>query len=72
DKKGRKVRLFSVADISQREIWSRLEFQRERRWKCKRLNPYPLSLDVPGSPHTYWGRFLGIPETSPSPDEPDT
>ncbi|CAN7101891.1 unnamed protein product [Brassica rapa subsp. narinosa] len=30
-------------------------------------NPYPMSLDVPGSPHTYWGRFLGVPETSPSP-----
>ncbi|KAH0857535.1 hypothetical protein HID58_085796 [Brassica napus] len=26
--------------------------------------PYPMSLDVPGSPHTYWGRFLGVPETS--------
>ncbi|CAF2142702.1 unnamed protein product [Brassica napus] len=26
-----------------------------------------MSLDVPGSPHTYWGRFLGVPETSPSP-----
>ena len=37
DKKGRKVRMCSVADIPQREIWSRVEFQRERRWKCKRL-----------------------------------
>ncbi|CAF2101663.1 BnaA05g36960D [Brassica napus] len=43
-----------------------------REGKCVCFLPYPLSLDVPGSPHTYWGRFLGIPETSPSPDEPDT
>ncbi|CAN6857009.1 unnamed protein product [Brassica oleracea] len=33
----------------------------------RRGNPYPMSLDVPGSPHTYWGRFLGVPETSLSP-----
>ncbi|WZZ49664.1 hypothetical protein YC2023_049771 [Brassica napus] len=26
-----------------------------------------MSLDVPGSPHTYWGRFLDVPETSLSP-----
>uniref|UniRef100_M4F0F0 Uncharacterized protein n=2 Tax=Brassica campestris TaxID=3711 RepID=M4F0F0_BRACM len=30
-------------------------------------SPYPTILDVPGSPHTYWGRFLCVPETSPSP-----
>ncbi|WZZ53173.1 hypothetical protein YC2023_053280 [Brassica napus] len=29
-----------------------------------------MSLDVLGSPHTYWGRFLGVPETSPSPPPP--
>ncbi|CAN7126049.1 unnamed protein product [Brassica rapa subsp. narinosa] len=38
-----------------------------REGKCICVLPYPMSLDVPGSPHTYWGRFLGVPETSPSP-----
>ncbi|CAN6838359.1 unnamed protein product [Brassica oleracea] len=50
------------------------ETRREGKSVC--VFPYPMSLDVLGSPHTYWGRFLGVPETSPSPPplpgEPDT
>ncbi|CAN6843451.1 unnamed protein product [Brassica oleracea var. botrytis] len=37
-----------------------------REGKCVCVLPYLMSLDVPDSPHTYWGRFLGVPETSPS------
>ncbi|CAN6835254.1 unnamed protein product, partial [Brassica oleracea var. botrytis] len=40
---------------------------KETRREEKCVVPYPMSLDIPGSPHTHWGRFLGVPETSPSP-----
>ncbi|CAF1822416.1 unnamed protein product, partial [Brassica napus] len=41
-----------------------------REGKCVCVLPYPMSLDVPGSPHTYWGRFLGVPRDVPSPPPP--
>ncbi|CAN7032473.1 unnamed protein product, partial [Brassica rapa subsp. trilocularis] len=50
---------FVACDINNKET--------RREGKCLCVLPYPTILDVPGSPHTYWGRFLCVPETSPSP-----
>ncbi|CAN6985476.1 unnamed protein product, partial [Brassica rapa subsp. trilocularis] len=50
---------FVTCDINNKET--------RREGKCLCVLPYPTILDVPGSPHTYWGRFLCVPETSPSP-----
>ncbi|CAN6999247.1 unnamed protein product, partial [Brassica oleracea var. botrytis] len=47
-----------------------IDTETRREGKCVCVLLYPMSLDVLGSPHTYWGRFLGVPETSPSPPPP--